>query len=149
GGLCFPADGGPPNACGPTESGCLPYGGVLTFNAIPPLTPVYWSLRARRGRTPGRLAGSLSAFTDRAPTLPDVPGVPWRCVRDVCFARRGRFVGAVTGDRFSGIARYARGGRCEFSATVGFGLGGTLEPNTFVCRDASGAVTSREPLQVQ
>jgi hypothetical protein len=148
GGLCFPDDGGAPVSCTPEEAGCVPYGGVLTFNSVPPPAPVYWALFARRGNVAGRLVGKLSAFADRGLTQPDVPGFPWRCFKDVCFARKGQFVGTVVGDRFTGIARYRRGETCEFDATLAFGLGSPV-PNIWVCRNAAGTVTSQGPLQLQ
>lgn len=147
-GLCFPAGDGAPIGCSPTDAGCVPYGGIVLFNSVPPLMPVYWSLRARRGSVAGRLVGTVSAFTDRAPTLPNVPGFPWRCLKNVCFAHKGRFVGSVTGDRFSGTSRYRAGGSCDFTATLEFGLG-SPESNSFVCRDAAGVVTSQGALQLQ
>jgi hypothetical protein len=146
GGLCRPDGASVP--CGPTQAGCVPNGGILLFNSVPPNVPTYWTLFARRGNVPGRLQGKLSAFADEGPAMPSVPAFPGRCRNGLCFGRKGRFVGSVTGDRFTGIASYRRGAVCEFDGTLSFGFGTAL-PNNFVCRNAHGTVTSEGTLHLQ
>jgi hypothetical protein len=131
-----------------TDGDCLPDGGILIFNSTPPNVPAYWTLFARHTR-PGRLVGRLRVWGDSQLAMPAVPGFPAvRCEDVVCRGRNGRFVGDVVGMRLTAVARYPRGGSCEFSAEIAFGLG-TAKPNTFVCRDQSGAILSEGALQVQ
>ncbi len=139
--------------CVPSQSGsgCVLNGGILLFNSLPPNIPAYWTLfaRSRGTRTLGRLDGRLEVWADRRDGLPSVPGFPGRCDADFCFGRRGRFSGAVVGDRFTGTARYADGATCDYDGTIAFGTGPPGESNAFTCRTASGEVTSQGALQVQ
>jgi hypothetical protein len=147
GGLC----GGPadePVECGPTEAKCVPRSGILLFNSVLPNIPAYWTLFARRGTPPGRLVGRLKVFADRELGPPAVPGFPGRCRGRLCFGRPARFDGTVAGDRLTATARYAGGATCEFAGRIAFGLGGA-EPNTFVCRRASGEILSQGPFDLQ
>jgi len=141
--------------CLPSQSACIPNGGILGFNSMPPNVPAYWTLfgEARGRRSLRRLAGRFEVWADYSVGPPSAPGLPEQCDAasedyPICAGKPGTFTGAVRNDRLTGVARYPDGATCEFEATLAFGFG-EPEPNRFVCRDRSGQVTSEGALQLQ
>ena len=153
GGLC-PREGTLAE-CPPSGSACVPHAGILGFNSMPPNVPAYWTLfaRGRERRSLRRLAGRLEVWSDYSAGPPSAPGLPERCDPasenfPLCTGERARFSGMIRNDRLMGVAQYPDGARCEFRASIAFGLGET-EPNTFTCRTASGEVMSEGTLRLQ
>jgi len=153
GGLCL--RGETLEECLPSQSACIPNGGILGFNSMPPNVPAYWTLfgQARGRRSLRRLRGRLEVWSDYSAGLPSAPGLPKRCDTasdnfPICSGERAEFSGVVRNDRLTGVARYPDGATCEFSATIAFGIG-EPEPNTFTCRKPSGEVMSEGALRVQ
>jgi hypothetical protein len=136
----------------PSQAGCIPNGGILAFNSVPPNVPAYWSFSARpRGRRSlRRLAGPLKVWADYSAGRPVAPGLPEHCDAEdsICFGSKASFCGVVAGDRLTAVARYGDGATCEFGITLSFGFGGT-EANAFVCRNPSGEVLSEGAVQLQ
>src|SRR5262249_26662703 len=68
-------------ACLPSQSACIPNGGILGFNSMPPTVPAYWTLfaQARGRRSLGRLRGRLEVWSDYSAGPPSAPGLPERC----------------------------------------------------------------------
>ena len=155
GGLCL--RGETLEACLPSQSACIPNGGILGFNSMPPNVPAYWTLfaQARGRRSLRRLRGRLEVWSDYSAGLPSAPGLPERCDMasdnfPICSGEPAQFCGVVRNDRLTGVARYPDGATCEFSATIAFGIGiGEPEPNMFTCRKPSGEVMSEGVLRVQ
>jgi hypothetical protein len=138
-----------PCAVGPsTGKGCIPNGGILVFNSVPPNVPVYWTLFADAQGLASlrRLDGALEAWSD-APD-PAVPGFPGRREGESFVGEPGSVGGTVRRGRVRAVARYADGATCRFRATLAFGFGGA-RPNRFACLDASGAVISQGRLDLQ
>jgi hypothetical protein len=133
--------------CPPSAAGCVPNGGILVFNSVPPNVPAYWTLHARRNRPPGTLLGKLKVFADDERPLP-APGAPWRCTRLGCRGRSARFEGTITGDRLDAVAVYRSGASCTFSMTIAWGSGDPTA-NTFTCTNAAGEVTSQGAVDLQ
>ncbi len=153
GGLC-PRDGSLVE-CPPSRSPCVPNAGILGFNSMSPNVPAYWTLfaRGRERRSLRRLAGRLEVWSDYSAGPPSAPGLPPRCDPasedfPLCSGERARFSGVIRDDRLIGMAQYPDGARCEFRATIAFGLG-EAEPNTFTCHKASGEAMSEGALRLQ
>ena len=79
GGLCL--RGETLEECLPSQSACIPNGGILGFNSMPPNVPAYWTLfgQARGRRSLRRLRGRLEVWSDYSAGLPSAPGLPKRC----------------------------------------------------------------------
>ena len=142
-------------ACLPSQSACIPNGGILGFNSMPPNVPAYWTLfaQARGRRSLGRLRGRLEVWSDYSAGPPSAPGLPERCDTasdnfPICTGERAEFSAVVMNDRLTGVAQYPNGATCEFGATIAFGSG-EPQPNTFTCRTPSGEVMSEGALRVQ
>ena len=153
GGLCL--RGGSFAECLPSQSACIPNGGIFGFNSMPPNVPAYWTLfaQARGRRSLRRLAGRLEVWSDYTAGPPSAPGLPEHCEPadgnlPICTGAAAEFKGIVRHDRLRGVARYPGGATCEFGAAIAFGLG-ALEPNTFTCRTPSGEAMSEGALRVQ
>ena len=114
---------------------CIPNGGILVFNSVPPNVPAYWRLfaDARGTESLRRLEGELDVHSDAVD--PGVPGFPGRLDGDVYVGTPARFAGVVRHDRVRGTATYPDGSTCRFSMKLAFGR---RRANTFVCNDATG-----------
>jgi len=153
GGLCLRGETLVP--CRPSRSACVPNGGILGFNSMPPNVPAYWTLFAQaRGRELlHRLEGRLEVWSDYSAGPPSAPGLPERCdtaseTIPICSGERAEFRGVVRNDRLAGVARYPDGATCEFRATIAFSSG-VPKTNAFTCRRPSGEVMSEGALRVQ
>ena len=133
---------------GQTAARCVPNGGVLIFNSVPPNVPAYWTLLAdtRGVDSLRRLDGELAVFSDAED--PGVPGFPGTFDGTVFVGESGSFAGRVHRDRVQGRATWADGSTCGFRLKIAFGLGGS-KPNRFLCRDAAGVVTAEGTVDVQ
>jgi hypothetical protein len=127
---------------------CVPNGGVLIFNSVPPNVPAYWTLFADALGLDslGRLDGELAVFSDAED--PGVPGFPGTFDGSVFIGESASFSGRVHRNRLQGRATYADGSTCGFRLEIAFGLGGS-KPNRFLCRDGTGAVTAEGGVDVQ
>jgi len=150
-GKCGPAS----VTCPPSRTRCVPTGGILGFNSLPPNIPAYWTLfdDTQDRSSLRRLDGRLETWADYAFGRPAVPGMPQVCQppegEDLfCMGAPGEFSAVVRRDRVVGRARYADGATCTFRFLLAFGQGGE-RPNRFRCRDATGALLSQGVLRVQ
>jgi hypothetical protein len=136
--------------CGTGLSGhrCVPNGGILVFNSVPPNVPVYWTLVAEADGLASlrRLDGTLEAWSDAID--PGIPGFPGTLAGEVYRGASAAFRGAVRSDRLYGLATYPDGRTCEFRVKLAFGLG-RGRPNRFVCRSASGATLASGRIDLQ
>jgi hypothetical protein len=132
----------------PAAVRCVPNGGILVFNSVPPNVPAYWTLFAEPdgARSLRRLDGRLEVFADVED--PGVPGFPGTFDGTVYVGESARFRGVVRRERVRGVAEYADGRRCTFRMRLAFGLGGP-RPNAFSCRDAEGRVLAEGALDLQ
>ena len=133
---------------GHTEGRCVPNGGILIFNSVPPNVPAYWTLFADRLGVDSlrRLDGELAVFSDAVD--PGVPGFPGTFDGSVYVGESATFAGRVKRNRLQGRATYADGSTCGFRLELEFGLG---EPkaNRFLCRDGTGAVIAEGAVDLQ
>jgi hypothetical protein len=151
GGLC--SSGETLVECLPSQSACVPKGGILGFNSTSPNVPAYWTLFSKRrpGRSLRRLVGRLEVWSDYSAGPPSAPGLPEHCDSSsadypICSGEQAEFRGMLRNDRLVGLARYPGGATCEFRAAIAFG---DQEPNSFICRSPSGDTVSAGTLRVQ
>jgi hypothetical protein len=133
-------------ALGPPR--CIPNGGILVFNSVPPNVPAYWTLvaDARGLDSLRRLDGRLDVWSDVVD--PGVPGFPGELEGEVYWGASAQFAGSVRRDRVRAVATYPDGSECAFRLKVAFGFGGPV-PNRFVCRDPAGTVSAGGRVDLQ
>jgi hypothetical protein len=142
---CEPCTLAMPFGTGPR---CVPNGGILVFNSVPPNVPAYWTLFAD---THGilslrRLDGRLEVHADVVD--PGVPGFPGELRDGVYFGDSAQLTGTVRRNKVRVLATYPDGSQCNFRLTLAFGLG-RARPNAFVCRNAAGEVIADGGVDLQ
>lgn len=142
---CVPCSHGP---LAGRRSPCVPNGGILGFNSVPPNVPAYWTLfaDARGTESLRRLEGKLDVSSDVVD--PGVPGFPGQLKGEVYKGASAQFAGDVRRDRVRAVATYPDGSTCTFRLKLAFGFGRPRR-NAFVCSNPAGDVIAEGRVDVQ